>query len=112
MQDARSTMQAESACSLHPASCITFTSPAPDTHVLIDPHLPLATQQLEITLVAPDDLDHVEVQLDGRVLTTLTASPYRIWWMLQPGEHSFVAIAVDRAGNRRASESIHVTVEQ
>ncbi len=89
-------------------------SPTPNTHVLIDPHLPLEAQQLEVTVLIEDEanLDHVEFLVDDAAFATLTTAPYRAWWTVQPGEHQFVAVAIDRHGQYWRSEPVRVTVER
>ena len=91
-----------------------ITSPAPNTHVLIAPHLPLNTQQLDLSILTQSEarLDHVELLIDGHFMATLTATPYRAWWTLQAGVHQFVAVAVDRQGRRWGGEPVVVTVEK
>jgi penicillin-binding protein 1C len=91
-----------------------ITSPEPEMHVLIDPHLPLAAQQLEVTVLieAEANVDHVEFVVDGAAFATSAAAPYRAWWTVQPGEHQLVAVAIDRHGQHWRSVPVRVTVER
>jgi peptidoglycan/xylan/chitin deacetylase (PgdA/CDA1 family) len=58
----------------------------------------------------------VDFYIDGKIVGTATSAPYRVNWntnnkqQVTRGSHTIYAIAVDRAGNSRASTSITVTV--
>jgi penicillin-binding protein 1C len=93
---------------------ILLTSPAPNTHALIDPHLPLDTQQIEVTALVNEEVDvaRTDFMIDGVTWASVDAAPYRAWWTLSIGEHQFVAVAVDRNGQRWRSEPVKVTVEK
>jgi penicillin-binding protein 1C len=101
-------------CSLPPASCILITSPAPGTHARIDPHLPIDTQQIEVSALVGDEahVERVEFLIDGRVWASLSAPPYRAWWTLAVGEHRLSAVATDRQGRRWSSDAVTMTVEK
>ncbi len=93
---------------------VTLSSPAPNTHLLIDSHLPPEAQQLEVTAMIGDEAntERVEFLVDGVAWTSLTTVPYRAWWTLAAGEHQLVAVAIDRQGNRWPSGAVQVTVEK
>lgn len=91
-----------------------ITSPSLNTHALIDPHLPLDTQQIEVTALVNDEVDvaRIDFMIDGITWASVDVAPYHAWWTLSAGEHRFVAVAVDRNGQRWRSEPVKVTVEK
>jgi peptidoglycan/xylan/chitin deacetylase (PgdA/CDA1 family) len=57
----------------------------------------------------------VELYVDNKLLGTATSTPYRVNWntnnkQVPKGSHTIYAVAVDRAGNSRATTPITVTV--
>jgi hypothetical protein len=92
---------------------VILTSPAPGTHARLDPHLPLDTQQIEVSALVADEanVECVEFRVDGKVWATVSAAPYRAWWTLAAGEHRLVAVAINRQGQRWSSEPVTVVVE-
>ena len=58
----------------------------------------------------------VDFYVDGKIVATATSVPYRVNWntnnnkQVSRGSHTIYAVAVDRAGNSRATTSITVTV--
>jgi peptidoglycan/xylan/chitin deacetylase (PgdA/CDA1 family) len=73
--------------------------------------------KLEATATdAGSGVARVDFYVDGRVVGTATAAPYRVNWntnnnkQVPKGSHTIYAVAVDGAGNSRTSASIVVTV--
>ncbi len=89
-------------------------SPAPNTHILIDPHVPLNVQQIEVTAQVNDEaaVAQIDFVVDGKNWASAHAAPYQAWWTLSAGEHRFVAIAIDRLGQQWQSEPVTMSVEQ
>ncbi|MBN1887813.1 MAG: transglycosylase domain-containing protein [Thermoflexales bacterium] len=102
-----------------PGHLVTLSSPASGTHLQIDPHRPLPTQQIEIAAMVDDEAHtgRVEFLVDsapfgnGVLWASVSTAPYRAWWSLEPGEHRFVAVAVDHQGARWPSQAVSVVVE-
>jgi penicillin-binding protein 1C len=89
-------------------------SPAPNTHILIDPHVPLNMQQFEVIAQVNDEaaVARIDFVVDGKPWASAQSASYRTWWTLSAGEHRFVAIAIDRFGKQWKSESVTISVEQ
>jgi uncharacterized protein (TIGR03437 family) len=58
----------------------------------------------------PVSIDHVDVLVDGTLVTTMTVFPYQTTWTPStPGPHSIVAVVTGASGTTR-SRPVHVTV--
>jgi penicillin-binding protein 1C len=89
-------------------------SPAPNTHILIDPHVPLNMQQLEVIVRVNDEaaVARIDFMVDGKAWASTQDAPYRAWWTLSAGEHRFAVIVIDRSGKQWQGEVVSVSVEQ
>jgi len=90
---------------------ITLTSPDPNATFVLDPHLPREAQRIEVAAQVHVDVMRVEFLADGQVWASVSAVPYRAWWVIQPGTHRIEAVAVLSDGARIASEPVVIQVE-
>jgi hypothetical protein len=97
---------------------VTITQPdttAPTVAITTPKNGALVTGSVRIEASASDTgsgVARVEFYVDGKLLATATAVPYRCTWntrKVQRGTHTIQAIAYDKAGNK-ATASISVTV--
>jgi penicillin-binding protein 1C len=103
-----------------PRHLVTLSSPASGAYLLLDPHRPRLTQQIEVVAMVVDEAStsRVEFLVDSAPFgnsvpwASVSTAPYRAWWSLEPGEHRFVAVAVDQQGKRWPSEAVSVIVEE
>jgi hypothetical protein len=74
--------------------------------------LPREVQRVPIEArVDLDGLTAVEIWLDGSArIATLTEAPYRAFWALEAGRHTFVARAILRDGTSRDSPPVVIQV--
>jgi hypothetical protein len=74
--------------------------------------LPREVQRVPIEArVDLDGLTAVEIWLDGSArIATLTEAPYRAFWVLEAGRHTFVARAILRDGTSRDSPPVVIQV--
>ncbi len=85
-------------------------SPRPNTtYKLVDTFDP-AAQQLLVEAVPGPGVTGVTLWVDGVLLASVDVSPYRAWWPLAVGEHTFHAEAVAADGSRVVSDPVTVTV--
>jgi hypothetical protein len=56
-------------------------------------------------------LERVEIWLDGKKQTELTAPPYLMTWEVMAGPHTLQAVGIDRVGNRTAGQEITFSVQ-
>ncbi len=95
-----------------PTSNLQLTSPDPRRRYRIDPGLPLSAQAAPVTaLVAGLSVSNVTLLVDGRPLADVTGPDYTAWWRLQPGRHTFQAVAISADGRAEHSEEVVVFVE-
>ncbi|MDP2663019.1 MAG: penicillin-binding protein, partial [Dehalococcoidia bacterium] len=96
-----------------PASLwVRLASPGPGEALALSREIPLESQQLVLEALAggPTPVTRVELYDNGNLVETLRQAPYRAWWRLTPGEHSFRAVAYDGQGHRSESAPAAVTV--
>ena len=88
--------------------------PDPGSMYRLSPNLPLSAQQIEVSARPADGVIAAEVTLyvDGRPLQSFRVPPYRTFWTLEPGEHSFVARGQTVDGRRLESEAAWVVVKE
>ncbi len=79
----------------------------------ISPELPASAQRipLDVQVVAAGFVSRVEVWKDGALLRQFDRPPYRDFWELQPGAHTFVARAHLRDGQMLESPPVRVWVK-
>ncbi len=94
------------------AASIAVVRPDPGAIFRVSRQLPASVQRVPVEVrVSQPDVVRVEVILDGQsVLAALEHAPYRTFWALQPGQHSFSARAVLRDGSSVESVPVQVQV--
>jgi penicillin-binding protein 1C len=92
---------------------IALVSPEPKSILVIDPHLPLDYQRIEVKALAYDEwrVERVELYVDDEILAVLTEPPYRTLWQLREGEHTFYALAIGSDGRKEQSQKVKVIVK-
>jgi hypothetical protein len=93
---------------------LVMTRPDPGSIYQLSPNLPLWAQQIEVSARPAGDALIAELTLyvDERPLQSFRVPPYRAFWALEPGEHSFVARGQAVDGSRLESEAVWVLVRE
>jgi 1A family penicillin-binding protein len=86
--------------------------PDPYTVFQVSPMLPLETQRLRLTVVAPAGTQSVSYWMDGRSLGTATGAPWELWWTLELGAHELVATAQTEDGTALRSDPLTFMVTE
>ncbi len=95
-----------------PTSNLQLTSPDPNRAYRIAPELPLSAQEIPVTaFVAVPSAKGITLLLDGRPFATVFGPDYTAWWPLQPGRHTFQAVATHPDGREERSAEVVVFVE-
>jgi penicillin-binding protein 1C len=91
---------------------LVMTRPDPGSIYRLSSNLPRSVQRIEVSARAPNNVTISEVTLyvDGALLRSFRAPPYRTFWTLQPGEHTFVARGRTADGRPLESEAVRVLV--
>ena len=84
--------------------------PDPYTVFQISPITPIDTQRLRLTVGTPPGTESVTYQLDGKLLGTVTQSPWVLWWTLELGQHELVATAQMDDGSQQMSTPLPFSV--
>ena len=104
-------------CAIHgPGSearkeAIRLLSPDPGSTFRLSPELPLEAQAIEVAAEVEGPFRQVVFYLDGHPWTEFQAPPYRKMWKPVPGEHEFLAVALDEHGRRVQSQRVRIKVE-
>lgn len=91
-------------------SGLSITSPADGSQYYLSTFLDRASQRIMVEVSAPLHLSEVEIIVDGRVIQRLGVVPFRMWWVLEPGEHQILATGVTQDGERITSEPVNISV--
>jgi membrane peptidoglycan carboxypeptidase len=91
-----------SALSFQP-SALQITSPDPRTIYQLSPRLPRESQRIPLRAISSQPLSAVTFLLNDRPAGTATASPFEVWWALEPGNYRLQAQA--RLANGEVAES-------
>jgi membrane carboxypeptidase/penicillin-binding protein PbpC len=72
---------------------IVLTRPDPGSIYRLSPNLPTSAQRIEVSAQMRSAVQLVEmtVFVDGKPLQSFSGPPYRAFWVLEPGEHTFLA---------------------
>ena len=91
---------------------IIITSPHQGSVYRLDAALPRDDQRIEVAARAGEGVRVASLTLyvDGEVLVSFAAPPYRVMWPLEPGEHVITAVGHDSGGNRLESEPVRIAV--
>jgi 1A family penicillin-binding protein len=93
---------------------LVMTRPDPGSIYRLSPNLPAMAQRIEVSARPRNMAQVVEVTLyvNDQPLTSFRAPPYRTFWPLEPGEHTFVARGTGIRGQPLESEPIRVFVRE
>jgi hypothetical protein len=72
--------------------------------------IPVTIQRLRLEASVPVGTVRVEFVLDGEIVGSADAAPWRVFWPLTPGEYDLRVVAVDGAGRRAESMPVSFTV--
>jgi len=89
---------------------ILLVSPRPNTTYQITGNLDPSAQQLLVEALVGQGLSQVTFWVDGNLMTSVTESPYQVWWPLQIGEHRFWVEGVNANGDKIKSGEALITV--
>jgi penicillin-binding protein 1C len=91
---------------------LVMTRPDPGTIYHLSPNLPRSAQRIEVSTRLASAVSAAEVTLyvDGAPLQTLRVPPYRAFWTLEPGEHTFMARGRAVDGRPLESEPLQIWV--
>ena len=72
---------------------ILLTRPDPGSIYRLSPNLPPLSQRIEVSAQIHSAVSAMEITVfvDGEPLRSFSGPPYRTFWALEPGEHTFVA---------------------
>jgi membrane peptidoglycan carboxypeptidase len=94
---------------------IRLTSPDGNRVYRLDPRLPAKVQRVAVAAVPGTELiadnSAVILLLDGAPLAGVQGPDYTAWWQLQPGRHTFQALAVRPGGEQVASDPVSVLIQ-
>ncbi len=95
-----------------PGASIALVRPDPGAVYRLSGELPRQVQRLPVEARADlADVTAVELWLDGTTrLASLTQAPYRAFWVMEAGQHTFVARAALRDGTRVDSPPVTIRV--
>jgi len=93
---------------------LVMTRPDPGSVYVLSPNLPLSAQRIEVSARPTGEIPVAELTLyvDGRPLQTLRVPPYRTFWALEAGEHTFEARGRSPDGRQLTSEAVRVYVRE
>jgi membrane carboxypeptidase/penicillin-binding protein PbpC len=95
---------------ISPAQTMQIVSPPAQTMYRIAKNLPPDAQKIAIEALGPSSVSQVTLWLDGQILATLEAPPYRLWWQLSEGRHEIWAVGTLPDGQLSASPHIQFEV--
>ncbi len=67
-------------------------------------------QQLAVEAVAGQGIVKVNIWVDDKILATFSGPPYKVWWPLTVGPHTFRVEGVTSAGETVNSPNVEITV--
>jgi 1A family penicillin-binding protein len=103
-----------SAANQERSSQLVMTRPDPGTIYHLSPNLPRSAQRIEISARSATNARIAEVTLyvDGTPLQRFTKLPYRTFWTLEPGEHTFMARGRAWDGQTLQSDTLWILVRE
>jgi len=109
------------ACPVHGGSVVAtsgdwiviVTSPDEGSVFRISPTLPRSDQRIALAarVEGARPVAEVEFRVDGATVGRVTTPPWRVLWVLEPGTHAILAVAMDDAGHQTISAPMQFTVE-
>ena len=104
--------QADADCAGQPCAAIVISQPDQGSIYRISTQLPRSVQKVPLEVNVNDArVEHAEVILDGKtIIAQFSGSSYNGFWLLEPGDHQFVARATMRDGTQQESEPVTIHV--
>ena len=91
---------------------LTLITPRPNTIYRLTGDINQAAQQLAVEAAAGQGIVTVRILVDGRnLLASFSGPPYKTWWPLTVGSHSFRVEGVTATGETVSSPGVEITVE-
>jgi 1A family penicillin-binding protein len=94
-----------------PLPTVELLSPADGSRYTLSKAVPAEHQRVVIAARASGDIASLSLLLDGEVLASFNAPPYRAFWQLTPGEHTAWVEATDSSGKVVRSRVVEFVVE-
>ena len=93
---------------------LVMTRPDPGSVYRLSPNLPPSAQRIEVSARPASGVmvSEVTLHVDGIPLETLRVPPYRTFWTLEPGPHSFSARGRTIDGRRLESDAVWIVVRE
>ncbi len=89
---------------------LSIASPANGSQYYLSTFTDRASQRIMVEVSGTLHLSEIEIVVDGIVVQRLGAAPFRIWWVLEPGEHQIWATGVTQDGKRITSEPVNISI--
>jgi membrane peptidoglycan carboxypeptidase len=93
---------------------LVLVSPEPNRAYRVDPVLPANAQQVPVVARPGAELvargATISLLVDGSLLAAIAGPDYAAWWRLDPGPHTFEAVARGPGGEEIRSAPVHITV--
>jgi len=90
---------------------LVLLNPRPGTTFHLTSDIDQAAQQLAVEAVAAQGLTQIKIYVDGSLLAAFAAgSPYKAWWPLTAGQHTFRAQALAPDGQIVTSPEVTIQV--
>jgi len=89
---------------------LVLVSPRPNTTYRITPNLNSSAQQLLLEALAGQGVLQITFWVDGKLLASVSESPFQAWWPLSAGEHQIWAQGVNANGETIKSDVVTITV--
>ncbi len=92
------------------ASGLALVSPRPNTTYRITGDINQSAQQLAVEAAAGQGFVKVNIWVDDVLLATFSGPPYKAWWPLALGQHSFRVEGVTSTGETVTGPSVEISV--
>lgn len=89
---------------------LALISPLPNTTYHLTSDINETAQQLAVEAAAGQGFVQVKIWVDDVLLATFSGPPYRTWWPLQVGQHSFKVEGVTSTGETVSGPSVTISV--
>ena len=109
------TLLADLARAVEPSAAVggrlALISPRPNTTYHLTSDINQSAQQLAVETTAGQGFIYINILVDGKLLATFSKPPYKAWWPLTVGTHSFQVEGVTATGETVTGPSVEITVE-
>jgi penicillin-binding protein 1C len=92
------------------ASDLAFVSPRPNTTYRMTDDIHQFAQQLAVEAIASHRFVQVKIWIDDRLLVTFLKLPYKAWWPLSVGQHTFRVEGITSSGETVKGPSVMISV--